>query len=241
MRNQQLNSKITSRYGPTLTAEVRSSMKSGKELKLAPMKYKDYTWMFNPTTTTYSASRSYVTHKYPELWMVEQEDMEANVVVISGSGEFFGPSAYLEWDRINTVYKTHGPGAFFHPVYKDITMALMTKLEGVVNPTGNYVSYTFEFVGSQFITDAHAVTPDPDHNSSLAPASSGSSGSGGGSTDNIYGISDYKYTVCSDDTLWGIAAWYYKDGSKYTTIYDANRDQLSNPDVISVGQVLTLP
>lgn len=237
MRNKKLNAKLPGRFGAALTAEVLSSMKTGKDIKLAPMKYKDYVWMFNPKTTTYSASKSYVQHKYPEIWLTEIEDMEANVAVISGSGEFFGPAAYLEWDKLNTVYRSHGPGVFFHPVYKDVTLALMTKLEGIVDPTGNYVSYTFEFIQHQYISDAQAVKPDPDHNVTLAPlggstdgSSSSSSGGGGGT-----------YTVVDGDTLWGIAASKYGDGSKYETIYDANRDQLSNPDVIQVGQVLNIP
>lgn len=49
------------------------------------------------------------------------------------------------------------------------------------------------------------------------------------------------YTVKSGDTLWAISAKYLGSGAKYMTIYNANRNILSNPNIIKVGQVLTIP
>lgn len=49
------------------------------------------------------------------------------------------------------------------------------------------------------------------------------------------------HTVVSGDSLSKIAAAYYGDMSYYQQIFDANRDKLSDPDSIKVGQVLTLP
>lgn len=49
------------------------------------------------------------------------------------------------------------------------------------------------------------------------------------------------YTVTSNDTLWGIAKYFYNDGSKYMTIYNANTSILSDPNVISEGMVLVIP
>lgn len=48
-----------------------------------------------------------------------------------------------------------------------------------------------------------------------------------------------KYTVKEGDTLFTIAQNYYKDGYKYTEIIKENK--LENPDVVEVGQVLTIP
>lgn len=49
------------------------------------------------------------------------------------------------------------------------------------------------------------------------------------------------YTVVKGDCLWNIARKYYGFGSKYTIIYNANRDKISNPNLIYPGQVLTIP
>ena len=49
------------------------------------------------------------------------------------------------------------------------------------------------------------------------------------------------YTVQSGDTLWALAAKYYGSGAQYTKIYEANTDKISNPNLIYVGQELTIP
>jgi nucleoid-associated protein YgaU len=49
------------------------------------------------------------------------------------------------------------------------------------------------------------------------------------------------YTVKSGDSLSKIAKHVYGDASKWHAIFDANRDQIKNPDLIHPGQVLKLP
>jgi LysM repeat protein len=49
------------------------------------------------------------------------------------------------------------------------------------------------------------------------------------------------YTVKAGDTLSKIAKQYYGDASQYMKIFEANRDQLSDPNLIKPGQVLTIP
>jgi nucleoid-associated protein YgaU len=49
------------------------------------------------------------------------------------------------------------------------------------------------------------------------------------------------YTVKSGDTLSKIAKEHLGDAHAYMKIYEANRDQLNNPDLIKPGQVLKLP
>lgn len=48
-----------------------------------------------------------------------------------------------------------------------------------------------------------------------------------------------KYTIKKGDTLFKVAENYYKDGYKYTEIIKENK--LENPDMVEVGQVLTIP
>ena len=50
-----------------------------------------------------------------------------------------------------------------------------------------------------------------------------------------------SYTVKAGDTLSKIAKEHLGDANAYMRIFEANRDKLSNPDLIKPGQVLTLP
>lgn len=49
------------------------------------------------------------------------------------------------------------------------------------------------------------------------------------------------YTVVKGDTLSKIAKEFYGNANAYMRIFDANRDQLSDPDKIQIGQVLKIP
>ena len=49
------------------------------------------------------------------------------------------------------------------------------------------------------------------------------------------------YTVQPGDTLSGIAKQQLGNASSYMKIFEANRDQLSDPDKIKPGQVLNIP
>ena len=49
------------------------------------------------------------------------------------------------------------------------------------------------------------------------------------------------YAVVAGDNLTRIAKHFYGDANAWKTIFDANRDQLSDPDGIKVGQMLKIP
>jgi nucleoid-associated protein YgaU len=49
------------------------------------------------------------------------------------------------------------------------------------------------------------------------------------------------YTVVAGDSLSKIAKHFYGDAMQYPKIFEANRDQLSDPDKIQIGQVLKIP
>ena len=57
------------------------------------------------------------------------------------------------------------------------------------------------------------------------------------SDDSVY----HKHTVVAGETLGKIAKHYFDDASKYVAIFEANKDILKNPDLIVVGQVLSIP
>ena len=54
---------------------------------------------------------------------------------------------------------------------------------------------------------------------------------------DVYGY----HTVKSGDTLSGIAKKLLGSANRYTEIFNANKDQLSDPDKIKVGQKLVIP
>lgn len=49
------------------------------------------------------------------------------------------------------------------------------------------------------------------------------------------------HEVVAGDTLSKIAKQFYGDASKYPKIFEANRDQLSDPNLIKPGQKLKIP
>ena len=49
------------------------------------------------------------------------------------------------------------------------------------------------------------------------------------------------YTVQKGDTLSKISQQFYGDSGQYMKIFSANRDQISDPDKIQIGQVLKIP
>jgi LysM repeat protein len=72
-------------------------------------------------------------------------------------------------------------------------------------------------------------------NSSLpAPASVQSAAAGANSGGK-------KYTVAPGDTLSAIAERFYGHARDYNRIFEANRDQLSDPNHVRAGQVLVIP
>ncbi len=48
-------------------------------------------------------------------------------------------------------------------------------------------------------------------------------------------------TVQPGNTLWGISAAHYGEGILYLRVFEANRDQIRNPDLIYPGQVFAIP
>jgi LysM repeat protein len=52
---------------------------------------------------------------------------------------------------------------------------------------------------------------------------------------------EQTYTVEKGDTLSKIAKEYYGNANEYMKIFNANKDQLKDPDKIQIGQVLRIP
>jgi nucleoid-associated protein YgaU len=50
-----------------------------------------------------------------------------------------------------------------------------------------------------------------------------------------------SYTVVKGDSLSKIAKRFYGDAKQWQKIYEANRDQIKNPDLIYPGQTFRIP
>jgi nucleoid-associated protein YgaU len=61
------------------------------------------------------------------------------------------------------------------------------------------------------------------------------------SVDSSLPVPPRMYTVVAGDSLSKIAKHFYGDPMKYPKIFEANRDQLSDPDKIKPGQALKIP
>jgi nucleoid-associated protein YgaU len=76
------------------------------------------------------------------------------------------------------------------------------------------------------------ITVDP----SLAPQQTQSAAASAGASS-----SGRTYKVAPGDTLSKIAKEYYGNANDYNKIFEANRDKLSDPNKIQVGQELVIP
>lgn len=93
------------------------------------------------------------------------------------------------------------------------------------------------------------AAPEPDYNQSQnqepAPSFGGSLGGGLGSAvgEAVQNFQETRrtYTVNPGDNLSSIAQQMYGDGNQWQRIFDANRDLISNPDLIYPGQQLQIP
>lgn len=65
--------------------------------------------------------------------------------------------------------------------------------------------------------------------------------SGGSSTAPQAPATEATYTVVSGDSLSKIAKKFYGDAQQWRRIFEANTDQIKNPDLIHPGQVLRIP
>lgn len=74
----------------------------------------------------------------------------------------------------------------------------------------------------------------------IEPHDSGSSSIVSGGHSSVSANSD-TYTVVKGDSLSKIAKRYYGKASRWKAIFEANRDQISDPDLIYPGQTLRIP
>ena len=82
----------------------------------------------------------------------------------------------------------------------------------------------------------NAIKTIPDWRNDIVADIKVTGGAGGG-----VATATKTYTVKAGDTLSAIAKQHLGDGNAYMKIFEANRDQLTDPDKIKPGQVLKIP
>ncbi len=110
---------------------------------LAPMKFKDYVWPHNPRVYEISFKKDIVSHRVP-CGLYVLQNMGRNRRVLRGEGEFCGPGAYKEFQKLGNVFYDDTPGTLVHPLWMT-TSAYFVALELAQEPREDYVRYSFEF------------------------------------------------------------------------------------------------
>lgn len=177
---------------------------------LSSMRYKSFTWKYNPATCTYACSKAYASHKYPGINGTELEDMGTGEVVITGDGEFFGSDAYSNWIKLNKEFEKAEPGVVSHPVFTNITRGLLTKLQAKMEPRENYVAFSFEIVGDTVVGEINKPIKAP-----ASSSSNNNSGSKSIKVGDVVILTGYAYY----DSYGSTPRSAYKNGVKYTVTY----------------------
>ena len=133
---------------------ISVSLAEKRARNMKKMEYKNYTFPYNPETTSMKCDRRYIKHKYPRLSGQELEDFGLDAMVITGKITFFSKQksdgtvldAYNEYKKLYQVYKKSGVGEVSHPVFTQIKRGLMVNLECEVDAEVNCVHVTFEIV-----------------------------------------------------------------------------------------------
>ena len=184
---------------------------------LSPMRYKSYTWPHNPRVYSIDFQRAMAAHKMP-FGRYQLQDLGMGHRVMKGSGEFVGPGAYEEFQRLACLFYEGGTGQLVHPLWQAAD-AYFVALRLEQTPRPDYVRYSFEFweeVGRYRGLAEQAVQPVQ-----------GSSGA----AEQKASQPEY-HRVVKGDTLWGLSRRYGVDLKELAAL----NPQIKNPNLIYVGQ-----
>lgn len=105
--------------------------------------YKSFVWPRNPDTYQETWSRAGVYRKNDA-----QEDvflgMDMKKCAITGTGVFFGETAYTDYKRLMELFAEVSPGNLEHPVF-GIRYCYFTGFEMTQAPSENCIHYRFTF------------------------------------------------------------------------------------------------
>ena len=184
------------------------------------MRYRDYTWPYNPETYEISWKRKVAVFKVP-FGRYCMQDLGICHRVMRGEGTFSGAGAYEEFRKLAAAFYQSGPGLLVHPVWQ-ASKAYFVSLELRERPLPDYVHYSFEF------------WEDGVSGTGLTTVSTETAGQ---ITMTAAQNSAQYYTVKKGDTLWAIAREY---GVTLSALIAAN-PQIKNPNLIYPGNQVKIP
>lgn len=192
------------------------------DIIIPPMRFKDYIFPNNPETCQLICERSVGRHKYPERPGEEMEDLDPDAMILSGNGEFVGPFAYLEWQKLFAVYESKGPGLMVHPIYP-LKEMIFKKLETKLEPRKFHVAFSFEFWEHRPLIPAITKVP---------PEKAGTSTSSSNTAKRTH-----KFK--KGETLWALSKKYYGTHAKASFLQQHNK--IRDPKKIPIGLVIEIP
>ena len=183
-------------------------------VRLAPMRYKSYTWPHNPRVYSIDYERKMAVHKVP-FGLYHLQDLGRTRRVMEGEGEFVGADAYSQFGQLANVFYDSGPGLLVHPLWQTAS-AYFVALRLEQEPRPDYVRYSFTFWEdvSYYSGEVRTFAPDQE-------TAAGGSGVGGG-----------YHLVKQGDTFWSIARRYGLSLEELA----AKNPQIRNPNLIRVGE-----
>ena len=182
-------------------------------MKLAPMRFQDYVWPYNPEQCRCVWERKAVKRKLP-FGGFQVQDLGLGGRVFRGEGCFAGDGAYEEFRRLEAVFRRGGTGLLSHPQWGTAT-AVFVALELREEPLPDYVRYRFEFWEAGEAESGFRRVAAAGGNGGTAPRSQA-----------VY------HTVRRGDTLWAIARGR---GMSLSALLALN-PQIRNPNRIYPGE-----
>ncbi|WP_428696479.1 Ig-like domain-containing protein [Stappia sp.] len=162
---------------------------------------------------------------------VEAVETEKDKVFVAGAGEPNSDVRVYVDNKLVGEAKTDAGGRWLLETQGEVKPGEVAVRADQVKPGDGAVVARAEVT---FEKEADAVVLRPVALSGTAGAGSGDSASTG--TRAIPSI-----IIRTGDNLWTISQRRYGEGVRYTTIYQANKDQIRNPDLIYPGQVFMMP
>ena len=109
------------------------------------MSFKTFVWPRNPNTYREEYIRE--PHFFTKDGVTYYNGMGGMQRIISGTGTFFGETAYTDFQRLAELFELQEAGNLEHPLW-GIRYCYFTGLELIQEPRENCVSYKFQFTGA---------------------------------------------------------------------------------------------